>query len=137
MALQKNLTTLVCLFHTRNNAQAAADDLRQAGIAQSGITLIGGPGASADALEKSDLAFLEMPDKDYDHLKNGVRDGGLVIAVKTDTSKSVAVEEIFVKHSAKKIDEADKSATYAAAAPLAAAPSAAGTLPGGNGDTRR
>lgn len=27
-----------------------------------------------------------MPDKDYDHLKNGVRDGGLVIAVKTDTS---------------------------------------------------
>lgn len=63
MALQKHLTTLVCLFHTRNNAQAAADDLRQAGIAQSGITLIGGPGASADALENQNWLSLKCRTK--------------------------------------------------------------------------
>lgn len=124
MSLQKDLTTLVCLFHNQDNAQAAVNDLRQAGVAQSGITLIGGPDAPADAMEKSELASLGMPDKDYDHLKDGVRDGGLVVAVTTDGNNSDAVENIFSKHSARKIDEAQKleDAGYAAAAlPLAAA----------------
>ncbi len=122
MSLEKDLTTLVCLFHTQDNAQAAMNDLRQAGIAQSGMTLIGGPNAPADALEKSELASLGMPDKDYDHLKDGVRDGGLVVAVTTDAGNSDTVEDIFAKHSAKKIDEASKADAdkYAAAAlPLA------------------
>ena len=122
MSLEKDLTTLVCLFHTQDNAQAAMNDLRQAGIAQSGITLIGGPNAPADALEKSELASLGMPDKDYDHLKDGIRDGGLVVAVTTDAGNSDTVEDIFAKHSAKKIDEASKTGAdqYAdAALPLA------------------
>lgn len=133
MSLEKDLTTLVCLFHTQDNAQAAMNDLRQAGIAQSGITLIGGPNAPADALEKSELASLGMPDKDYDHLKDGIRDGGLVVAVTTDAGNSDTVEDIFAKHSAKKIDEASKTGAdqYAAAAlPLAAAPLAMETMQG-------
>lgn len=123
--MQKDLTTLVCLFHTQENAQAAINDLRQAGIAQSGMTLIGGPNAPADDLEKSELASLGMPDQDYDHLKHGIRDGGLVVAVSTTASKSHLVEEIFAKHSAEKIDETTNAGagTYAAAsAPIAAAP---------------
>ena len=122
MSQQKDLTTLVCLFHTQDTAQAAVNDLRNAGVAQSGITLIGGPNAPADALEKSELASLGMPDKDYDHLKDGVRDGGIVVAVTTEGSNSDAVEDIFAKHSAKKIDQAQRveDAGYAAAAlPLA------------------
>ncbi len=129
MSLEKGSTTLVCLFHTQDNAQAAMNDLRQAGIAQSGMTLIGGPNAPEDALEKSELASLGMPDKDYDHLKHGIRDGGLVFAVTTDTANSDTVEDIFAKHSAKKIDEATKT-DAAAALPIAAAPLAAETVQG-------
>ena len=121
MSLEKDLTTLVCLFHTQENAQAALNDLRQAGIAQSATTLIGGPNAPVDALEKSELASLGMPDRDYDHLKDGLRDGGLVVAVLAEQGRSETVEDIFAKHSAKKIDEARKtdSDMYAATAPLA------------------
>ena len=132
MSLEKDLTTLVCLFHTQENAQAAMNDLREAGIAESGVTLIGGPNAPADALEKLELASLGMPDKDYDHLRDGIRDGGLVVAVTTKAGNSDIVEGIFAKHSAKKIDEARKadSDAYAAALPLAAAPLAAETVRG-------
>ena len=133
MSLEKDLTTLVCLFHTQHNAHAAMNDLRQAGIAQSGMTLIGGPNAPADDLDKSELAELGMPDKDYDHLKDGIRDGGLVVAVSTVSANSGTVEDIFAKHSAKKIDEASKvdSGRYAAAAvPVASQPVAASMVDG-------
>ena len=114
MPQQTNSTTLVCLFHDRDNAQAALADLRQAGIAESRLTLIGGPNAPADEFEKSELASLGMPDKDYNHLRDGVRHGGLVIAVSTEAAHSDTVEDIFEKHSAKKIDEASKGDLYAA-----------------------
>lgn len=125
MSLQKDLTTLVCLFHGQGNAQAAMKDLLTSGISQSAITLIGGPGAPADALEKSELASLGMPDKDYDHLKDGIRDGGLVVAVTAQEESADTVENIFRRHSATKIDEANKTnreSMAAAALPLAAAP---------------
>ena len=60
-----------------------------------------------DALDKSDLASLGMPDKDYDHLKDGIRDGGSVVAVASSTEHTDAVEGIFKKHSAGLIDEVD------------------------------
>lgn len=125
MSLQKDSTTLVCLFHNQDHAQAAISDLHQAGIAQSSISVVGGPNAPADALDKSKLASLGMPDKDYNHLRDGVRDGGVVVAVADVTDESDAVEDIFEKHSAHQIDEAESSnramAATAAAVPLAAA----------------
>ncbi len=125
MSLQKDSTTLVCLFHHQDHAQAAISDLHQAGIAQSSISVVGGPNAPADALDKSRLASLGMPDKDYNHLRDGVRDGGVVVAVADVMDESDAVEDIFEKHSAHQIDEAKSSnravaATAAAAVPLAA-----------------
>lgn len=121
MSLQDDLTTLVCLFHHQDRAQAAMNDLNQAGIPQSAITLIGGPNASADALDKSELASLGMPDKDYDHLKNGLRDGGVVVAVNAAATHADTIEDIFEKHSATKIDEADRNDRESlAAAPVAA-----------------
>ena len=128
MSVQKDSTTLVCLFHQQDHAQAAMSDLRQAGIAESSISVVGGPNAAADALEKSTLASLGMPDKDYNHLRDGVRDGGVVVAVGNVTDQSDAVEDIFERHSASKIDEAQSSkrAVPEAASSLAAAvPSAA------------
>ncbi len=118
MSLHDDLTTLVCLFHHQDHADAARRDLLEAGIPQASITTIGGPGADADALDKSELASLGMPDKDYDLLKQGIRDGGIVVAV-ADTSETQTIEGIFHKHSADKIDEADRS--YREAMPLAAA----------------
>ena len=125
MSQQKDSTTLVCLFHRQDHAQAAVSDLHQAGIAQSSISIIGGPNAPADALDKSKLASLGMPDRDYNHLRDGVRDGGVVVAVADVTDTSDAVEDIFGKHSARQIDEAESSnrevAATAAAIPLATA----------------
>ena len=106
MSLQKDTTTLVCLFHHQDHAQAAINDLRQAGLEDSLVTTVGGTDAGSDAFEKSELASLGMPDKDYDHLKDGVKDGGVVIAVEASLEQSSAVENIFQKHSAKQIDQA-------------------------------
>ena len=106
MSLQKDTTTLVCLFHHPDHAQAAINDLRQAGLDNSLITTVGGTEAGSDAFEKSELASLGMPDKGYDQLKEGVKDGGVVIAVEASPKQSSAVEDIFQKHSAKQIDEA-------------------------------
>ena len=124
MASTDPRTTLVCLFHHRDQATAALNDLQQAGIPPDAITSVGGDGQGVDALDKSELASLGMPDKDYDHLKDGIRSGGLVIAVASITDHVDAVEQIFKKHSAGLIDEVDaEREDYAA--PLAATADAA------------
>ncbi|MGI4758114.1 MAG: YsnF/AvaK domain-containing protein [Janthinobacterium lividum] len=130
MSPQKDTTTLVCLFHHQDHAQAAINNLRQAGINDSLITTIGGPQAGSNAFEKSELASLGMPDKDYDHLKHGIRDGGVVVAVEALAKQADVVEKIFHEHSAKQIDEAQRSTQNAPAAPVAAAPALAENLQG-------
>ena len=123
MSPQKDTTTLVCLFHHQDHAHAAINDLRQAGLDSSLISTVGGPGADSDVFEKSELAALGMPDKDYDHLKDGVQDGGVVVAVEASANQSAAVEKIFQAHSAKQIDETERvKREEFAAAPVAAAP---------------
>ena len=118
MASIDTRTTLVCLFHHQAQAKAALEDLQRAGLPQDSLTTIGGDGASVDALDKSELASLEMPDKDYDHLKKGIAGGGIVVAVAAVADHIAAVEKIFQAHSAEKIDEADVNRD---ALPLAAA----------------
>ena len=120
--MQDDLTTLVCLFHHDDQAQAAVRDLREAGLPASAISVIGGAGSSADALEKSELSSLGMPDRDYDHLKTGVRNGDVVVAVASIRDHVGTVERIFGEHRAEKIDEAEVNNREAefAAAPLAA-----------------
>ena len=59
--MQENLTTLVCLFHHDDQAAAAVRDLREAGLPESSISIVGGNNAAADALDKSELASLGMP----------------------------------------------------------------------------
>ncbi len=105
-------TTLVCLFHHRDRAQSAMEDILQAGVPEASVTLIGGDGSGVDALDKSDLAQLEMPDKDYDHLKQGIGAGGTVVAVQSVADLIDRVVALFKKHSAEKIDEADADHDY-------------------------
>ena len=126
MSQQKDSTTLVCLFHDQDRAQATISDLRKAGIDESSITIIGGPNTPSDTLEKSELASLGMPDKDYDHLRHGLRDGGYVVAVVAGTKQSDVVEDIFERHSAHKIDETQAVRRDATTVPpLIAAPAIA------------
>jgi uncharacterized protein (TIGR02271 family) len=122
MSLQDDLMTLVCLFHHSDKAHSAIQALTQAGLPQAAITLIGGMDAPVDALDKSELVSLGMPNKDYDHLKNGIRDGGLILAVSAPAKHADTIEDIFEKHSAGKIDEAEKRESEAfAGVPVAAA----------------
>ncbi len=121
--MQENLTTLVCLFHHDDQAAAAVRDLREAGLPESSISIVGGNNAAADALDKSELASLGMPDRDYDHLKTGIREGGSVVAVTSIADHVDTVERIFGKHRAEKIDdvEATNREPVLAAAPVALA----------------
>ena len=119
-------TTLVCLFHHEQQAQAALADLHKAGVPEASTSIIGGDGASVDALDKSELASIGMPDRDYDRLKDGIRDGGVVIAVNAAADHVQTVESIFGSHKAEKIDDVASAqkeplvASEVAAVPLAA-----------------
>ena len=122
----ESFTTLVCLFHHEQQAQAALVDLRNSGIPESSISLIGGNRDSVDALEKSELAQIGMPDRDYDRLKNSIADGGVVVSVSAAPDRVDAVESIFGSHKAEKIDDVERErreeplTVAASAAPLLA-----------------
>jgi uncharacterized protein (TIGR02271 family) len=105
--IMQDLTTLVCLSHHDDQAKAAEEELRNAGIPAGSVTVIGGSRGAIDDLDKSELASLGMPDRDYDHLKAGLRDGGVVISVSTIEEYVRKIESIFEKHRAEKIDEAE------------------------------
>ena len=105
----ENTTTLVCLFHHQDQAEDAIADLRKTGLPNGAISVIGGEHGDFDELETSELASLGMPDRDYDRLKNGVRDGGIVVAVSTTGALVDTTETIFSKHKAEKIDEVEST----------------------------
>lgn len=125
----QDLITLVCLFHDADRARSAAADLHAAGVPDRSVSLIGSDGSGLDALEKSDLASLGMPDRDYDHLKEGVRDGGIVLAVASAAEDAGRIESIFQKHSAEKIDETERVERNAAAPASLADVPAEGAIP--------
>ncbi len=105
MALTDERTTLICLFHHEGQARAAVEDLSRAGVAEESISVIDGDsrdGASGlMALER-----MGVPERDREHLQDGLRDGGSIVAVMAIRDHVDVVENIFGKHQAKKIDEA-------------------------------
>ena len=122
--MTEELTTLVCLFHHENLAHAALDDLRKAGIPQSSISLVDQQQTNNEGYAGKSLNELDIPDRDRQHLAEGVQAGGVIIAVSEIEEHVGTVEQIFGKHQAGKIDEAVK--TERPAPPVAAA--AAGTV---------
>lgn len=95
-------STLVCLFHDRDQADAAMRDLEGTGIPQSRIAVISDT-KSRDG--DRTLESLGVPSRDLNHLRRGVADGGTLIAVFADSEYVAAVEAIFGRHDATKIDE--------------------------------
>ncbi len=126
--MTEDLTTLVCLFHHEKQAYAALDDLLEAGIAKSSISLIdrSEPSeAGAGGYAGKSLDELGIPGRDHQHLLEGIEAGGMVIAVSEVAEQVGTVERIFGKNQAGKIDEAAIAPTPAAAPVVAAAPVAA------------
>lgn len=125
MTSSNDSTTLVCLFHHDDQAQAALKDLLGAGIPQSAVSVIGGNSRGSGS---ATLETLGIPARDVEHLRAGIEDGGTIVAVSATSEYVDAVEDIFGRHQATKIDEAatrDNSRDGAAlAAPVAGAAAA-------------
>ena len=120
--MTKDLSTLICLFHHQDQAQAALEDILKMGIPEANVTLIGGHGSQI-AASKSTLTELNVPAKDVQHLLDGINDGGAVLAVSAISEHADRVEAIFENHKAGKIDEATVADDMSAQAlPFAAQP---------------
>lgn len=105
MSTTTDSTTLICLFHHDDQAQAALRDLENAGVAPSAISTVGG--RNSGSADISDLEALGVPQRDLKHLREGLADGGVVIAVSAATALAGKVESIFGAHKAEKIDETE------------------------------
>ncbi len=118
-----NQTTYVCLFHTAAQAEAAVEDLTQAGIPKSAIGIMGNSGTSAAnpaAMEK-----WRVPKRDAQHLLEAINKGGTVVAVSGHDGVSSRIEAVFQRNQASQIDEtvAETKQTVVAS-PLLAKPAA-------------
>ena len=102
--MTEDLTTLICLFHHRDQAQAALEDILEAGVPESNVTLTGGTGSNITATQSS-LSELNVPQKDLRHLLDGIQAGGVVLSVAAIQDHADKVESIFRAHKAGKIDE--------------------------------
>ena len=118
--MSQELTTLICLYHSRHHAQTAMEKIVKSGVPESSVTLVGAEGSDLGA-SHSTLAQLDVPEKDIQHLLDGIAAGGAVLSVAALSDHVEEVEDIFHKY-ANKIDEVDLAG---AGLPLAAAPIAA------------
>ena len=106
--MAQELTTLICLYHSRHHAQTAMEKIVAAGISESNITMVGAEGSDV-AASRSSLAGLDVL---WQQFAVGVLISVAALADHIDT-----VEDIFKKY-AGKIDEVD----IAAPPPVAAVP---------------
>lgn len=120
----ENITTVLCLFHTREHAQAALADLQKSDIPPTSISVIDGKNSSVrGAGVSSALQQLELPERDRQILSDGLNAGGSIVVVSGPESYTDAAEDVFSKHRAMQVDE--KVITENTAQPLAAQPAAA------------
>ena len=114
-----NLTTVVCLFHTDEQAQEALSDLQNSKIAANSITVLGGRTASSVPMQQSvaRLQQLSVPERDMRLLSQGLKDGGTIVVVSGPSQLTDQAEAIFENRRAAQVDEkvvGDKPAKAAA-----------------------
>ena len=117
--MAEDITTLVGLFHHQDQARAAVRALVAAGIPRPAISTIDRSGAGLDGQAALSIEELGVPERDHRHLADGVRAGGVIVAVAAITENVAKAEAIFERNS-KKIDEA-VARPEPAAAPMATA----------------
>lgn len=120
MTSTNDRTTLVCLFHHDDQARAALNELYEAGIPQSSISVIGGQALQgAGRSGTSELDTLDIPARDMEHLRDGIQSGGSIVAVSAISDEVGTVERVFGRHDATKIDESAPRNTDAGRASMA------------------
>lgn len=97
-------TTFICLFHDKNHAEAALQDLRTVGIPQSDIRIVDSP----ENMKVNATSFEQwkVPERDANLLMDGINQGGVVIAVSATEARAAQVEAVFERHQAGQVDEA-------------------------------
>ncbi len=117
MAQSTEQTRYVCLFHHRSQAEGAVSDLLRAGISRASITVLGttSDGSASTPDDAESLRTLGVPDHDLAHLRDGLKSGGVILAVDGHDQHADKIEQIFHKHAAGKIDETASSAATAPA----------------------
>jgi uncharacterized protein (TIGR02271 family) len=102
----QNITTVLCLFHTREHAQEALADLQRSEIPANSISVVSSRGNSSDTGPSlSALQQLELPERDARLLSDGVNAGGTIIVVSGPEAYTDTAEDIFGRHRAKQVDE--------------------------------
>ncbi len=129
-----NTTTVLCLFHTREHAQAALADLHQSNIPPNSISVIDGRSSSAGAGGSSSaLQQLELPERDRQMLSDGLQAGGSIVVVSGPEAYTDTAEDIFSRHRAAQVDEKvisdDRRQQPVAAQPVAAGAVADAVVP--------
>ncbi len=104
---QGELTTFLCLFHDQDHAESAMNALEQAGFNRNAITSIGREGHGEESSIRQELTDLGAPERDVDHLRDGVAKGGIVLGMEAAESRTEEIERIFHRFSAEKIDDVD------------------------------
>ena len=117
----EELTTLVCLFHHRDQAESAIKDLIKAEVPQTSISVTGNGDKNPSFEDDGTLARLGIPARDLPHISEGLRDGGVLVAVSSSADHVSKVERIFGDHRATKIDDVEERDKTGSIAPLAAA----------------
>ena len=105
---QNEMTTFVCLFHHRDHAEAAMNALETAGFQRNAIVSVGGnDDGTEEASIRQELLDLGAPERDLQHLSDGVSRGGVVLSLEAAESRTDEIEGIFHRYSAEKFDEVD------------------------------
>ena len=125
MASVEELTRFICLFHNADRARAAVSALESAGFDRGGVSTLGDGESSTGMTSSQSLEALGVPERDLSHLQDGLRRGGVLVSLSAPETRSGAIESIFHRYSAEKIDETGAE-TGTGNAPLAAAAIPAG-----------
>ncbi len=123
MEASSNLTTVLCLFHSDDQAEAAIAELKQSEVPSNSITVLN---RGANSSTGTNLQQLGLPERDQRLLEEGIRSGGTVVVVSGQEAVTNRAESIFATHQAKKVDEKVIADT---AAPVAAAGHADAVIP--------
>ncbi|RXH57673.1 hypothetical protein [Granulicella sibirica] len=106
MAEDFTTTTMICMFHSAESAQAAVVDLLALGLSESEIAVVGDARTElTGSTPTSTLQAMRVPEGDISMLIDGLRDGGTVVAVMAPEVLADRIEDIFQDQSAAKVTE--------------------------------
>lgn len=120
MAPVNEITRFICLFHSADRARAAVSALEELGFARESISTLGAGANPTSVAGPEKMSDLGVPDRDLKHLQDGLRRGGVLLALEAPENRSHEIERIFHRYSADKIDETERET--AEAEPLAGYP---------------